>query len=80
MVDVENYTDVRQVGTFREIIKREDIYGIYAGRSRWLGAIILFANTVFGRLLLLLIPSFLIFFYKPINKFFREINSSGLKE
>jgi len=80
VVDVENYTDVRQVGTFREIIKREDIYGIYAGRSRWLGAIILFANTVFGRLLLLLIPSFLIFFYKPINKFFREINSSGLKE
>jgi hypothetical protein len=80
VVDVEKYTDVRQAGTFREIIKREDIYGIYAGRSRWLGAIILFANNVFGRMLLLLIPSFLIFFYKPINKFFRQINNGGLKE
>jgi len=80
VVDVEKYTDVRQTGIFREIIKREDIYGIYAGRNRWLGVIILFANTVFGRLLLLLIPSFLIFFYKPLRKFFSEISNGGLKE
>lgn len=80
VVDVEKYAVAAQAGTFREIIKREDIYGIYAGRNRWLGAIILFANTIFGRLLLLLIPSFLIFFYKPITKFFRQINSGGLKE
>jgi len=80
VVDVENYTDVRQAGTFRETIKREDIYGIYAGRSRWLGVVILFANTVFGRLLMLLIPSFLIFFYKPIARFFREIYGGGSKK
>ena len=32
-----------------------------------------FANTIIGRLILLLIPTFLIFFYEPIVNFFKTI-------
>ena len=38
------------------------------------GAIILFANTILGRLIFLLIPTVMIFFYEPVTKFFRNIS------
>lgn len=65
-VDISYYPPMSSVGELKKNVKRDKIYGLYQFRNRWLGALILFANTLFGRILFLLIPSFLIFFYKPI--------------
>ncbi|NLW88898.1 MAG: S26 family signal peptidase [Clostridiaceae bacterium] len=70
LVDIDYYPPMSQKDALRMRIETEQIYGQYSGRSRWLGAIVLFANSFFGRLLLLLIPAILIFFYKPIIRFF----------
>ena len=70
LVDIDYYPPLSQEDALRMRIEKEQIYGQYSGRSRWLGAIVLFANSFFGRLLLLLIPAILIFFYKPIIRFF----------
>lgn len=65
-VDILNYPDGIVKGHYEKSIQSKQIYGLYSGCSRWLGAIILFANTIFGRLLLLLVPAIMIFYYKPI--------------
>lgn len=70
LVDIDYYPPMSQEDALRMEIEAEQIYGVFSGRSRWLGAIVLFANSFFGRLLLLLIPAVLIFFYKPIIRFF----------
>ncbi len=75
-VDVDYYPPMSQSEALKKEIDRKDIYGIYENRSRWLGALILFNNTIFGRLLSLLIPSFLIFFYKPIYNFLMKSSKS----
>jgi hypothetical protein len=56
-----------------QTVLREKVYGVHTGNNRWFGAIVLFANTIIGRLILLLIPTFLIFFYEPIVSFFKTI-------
>jgi hypothetical protein len=72
--DVINYVDERYRGMAAQTISREQVYGVHTGNNRWLGAVILFANTILGRLILLLIPTFLIFFYEPIMRFFRSLS------
>lgn len=71
-VDIDNYPPMSQIGAMIKEIDRSAIYGIYYGRNRWLGALILFANTIFGRILLLLVPTVLVFFYKPITEFIKK--------
>lgn len=69
-LDILYYPPASEKDVMKINVGRDDIYGIYFARYRWLGALILFANTIFGRLLFLLIPAFLLFFYKPIIAFF----------
>lgn len=71
-VDVLQYSDSIKKGYYAHTISEDHIYGIYAGRSRWLGAIILFANTVFGRLLLLLVPVGILYYYKPVIRYLKK--------
>jgi len=80
VVDIDNYPPQNEASIYREAVNRNQIYGKYLGRSRWLGILILFANTTSGRLLLLLIPSILLFYYKPITEFIRFIMYEHKKE
>ncbi len=68
VVDIDNYPPMSDVGAMVKTVKLENIIGIYYGRNRWLGALILFANTVIGRVTFLLIPAVLLFYQKPITK------------
>lgn len=65
-VDIDHYPQMTEPGGMVKEIDIDQIYGKYTGRSRWLGALILFANTTFGRILWMLIPAIILFFYKPI--------------
>ena len=60
-VDIDKYPPMSQPGAMLKTVPREYVQGIYVGRNRWLGALILFANTIIGRLLLLLVPAILLF-------------------
>jgi hypothetical protein len=71
--DILYYADERYRGMAEQTISRDLVYGVHTGNNRWFGAIVLFANTIIGRLILLLIPTFLIFFYEPIVNFFKTI-------
>ena len=71
--DILYYADERYRGMAEQTISRDLVYGVHIGNNRWFGAIVLFANTIIGRLILLLIPTFLIFFYEPIVNFFKTI-------
>lgn len=53
-------------------IRKEDVYGIYSTRSPWLGVLLLFANTLIGRLIFLLLPAILLYYYKPIKNYLRR--------
>jgi hypothetical protein len=75
MVDIDHYPEMTQPGAMVKEIGREQIYGKYVGRSRWLGALILFANTTFGRILWMLIPAIILFFYKPIFVTIKRVTS-----
>ena len=80
VVDIDNYPPHNTSFLYREAINRNQIFGKFIGRSRWLGVLILFANTTLGRFLLLFIPSILLFYYNPITEFFRYISYQNLKE
>ena len=67
-VDVDVYPVVSVEGSLRSIIDEEQIYGIYTGKSRWIGALVLFANTTIGRILMLILPAIILFYYKPIRE------------
>ena len=71
--DILYYADERYRGMAEQTVTREQVYGVHTDNNRWLGAVILFANTIIGRLIFLLIPTFLIFFYEPIVDFFRNV-------
>lgn len=71
-VDIDNYPPMSQVGAMKKTISRQDIHGIYTGRNRWLGALILFANTIVGRILFLLVPTVLLFYQGQIHKYFKK--------
>lgn len=73
-VDIDYYPPSAQKDSMKQEIDRGLIYGVFIGRSRWLGALILFANSVFGRITFLLIPVLVLYFYKQIKSFI--INSA----
>ena len=66
IVDIDNYPPQPEYASMVKTVEQDQIVGIYSGRSRWLGALILFANTIFGRVLFLLIPAFLLFFQRSL--------------
>ncbi len=65
-VDIDSYPSGAEAGAMRKEIPRSAVYGVYAGRNRWLGALILFSNTIIGRIVFLLVPAVLLFFRGPI--------------
>ena len=72
VVDIGHYPAGTQPGGMVKRVPREAVYGVYSGRSRWLGALILFANTIFGRIFFLLIPAVLLFFRGRIGALVRK--------
>ncbi|MCK9198460.1 MAG: ABC transporter permease, partial [Bacilli bacterium] len=81
IVDITNYLPGSEVGIMRQAVDRDQIYGIYYSYSRWLGALILFANSIIGRIIMFIIPIFILFFEKNIRKFIekRRRNFSDVK-
>lgn len=81
IVDITNYLPGSEVGIMRQAVDRDQIYGIYYSYSRWLGALILFANSITGRIIMFIIPIFILFFEKNIRKFIekRRRNFSDVK-
>lgn len=71
-VDINMYPPNAEKGAMIKTVKRDAVYGIYIGRSRWLGALILFANTIVGRIAFLLVPAIMLFFQKRIAQAFRR--------
>lgn len=67
-VDIDCYPDDARPGSMIKDVKRKDVRAIFSSRNRWLGALILFANTIFGRLLFLLIPAILLFYHRPLTE------------
>ena len=71
-VDIDNYPEDSKEGVMLKSISRAAIYGKYRSCNRYLGAVILFANSTFGRLLLLVLPTILLFFRQRITKTMRN--------
>ncbi len=71
-VDIDHYPPAAEAGAMVKDIPRSAVYGIYSGRSRWLGALILFANTIIGRIVFLLVPAVLLFYQKRIAALYRK--------
>ncbi len=66
-VDIDYYPEGSAQGLLRESVPKSAVYGRYVGGNRWLGVIVLFANTILGRILFMLVPTVLIFFSNRIS-------------
>ncbi len=72
-VDIDKYPPLSEPGAMIKSVEEETIRGVYKDRNRWLGVLILFANTIIGKLIILLLPAVLLFYHKPImDKIFRN--------
>ncbi len=72
IVDIDYYPQAATRGSMIKELERTQIYGVYSHRNRWLGALILFANTIAGRIVFLFVPVIVLFFYKPLRRFFQK--------
>lgn len=73
IVDFDHYPEETDPEILREKIQPDQVEGVYITSSRWLGLLVLFANTMIGRLLMLVLPSILIFFYQPIVNYIERL-------
>ena len=71
--DITNYVEGAQKDVLKTTLSRWQIYGRLVGTNRYLGVVVLFANTMLGRLLFLLVPVVLIFFSAPIFGLLRQL-------
>jgi signal peptidase I len=78
--DIDYYPSTTKEEAYARNTTRGAIYARLAGTNRWIGAIVLFANTTIGRLMMLLVPCVLIFFYKPIIGFLSRLSGGTEKE
>ncbi|MEN6593955.1 MAG: hypothetical protein ABFC31_03265 [Clostridiaceae bacterium] len=72
-VDIDYYPEGSQKGILHGYTAESSVYGRLAGVNRWLGVVVLLANSMIGRILFMLIPIILLFFNKQINDFFKRI-------
>ena len=72
-VDIDFYPEGSQRGILHGFVTESAVYGRLSGVNRWLGVVILFANSMFGRMLFMLVPIILLFFSKQINDFFKRV-------
>ena len=78
-VDIDYYPEGSQRGILHGFVAESAVYGRLTGVNRWLGVVILFANSMFGRMLFMLVPIILLFFSKQINDFFKRIGNTANK-
>lgn len=78
-VDIDYYPEGAQKGILHGYTDASSVYGRLTGVNRWLGVIVLLANSIFGRILFMLIPIILLFFSKQINDFFKRVGDPGKK-
>lgn len=74
--DITNYVEGAEKDALKTTLARSQVYGRLVGTNRYLGAVVLFANTMIGRLLFLLIPTILIFFSGPILGLIRQFGKT----
>lgn len=73
-VDVTNYPALAEKDAMKRKITRADVFAEHTYTNRFLGAIILFANTLFGRITMLLVPTILIFYEKQIVNIINKVS------
>ncbi|MEG1520273.1 MAG: hypothetical protein RR458_04720 [Clostridia bacterium] len=80
ITNITNYPEMAEKDVMKRTLNRYDIDSRHAYTNRYLGALILFANTIFGRILMLLIPTILIFYHKQIINLINKISSKNKKK
>lgn len=78
--DIDYYPEGTQQGILHDFVPESAVYGRLVGVNRWLGVIILLANSVLGRILFMLVPIILLFFSKQIDDFFKRVGSPARRE
>ena len=72
-LDIDNYPADAIPDIMKTATVKETVYGRLVGVNRSLGAVVLFANTVVGRMLFLIVPTILIFYSGQIKRFFDKL-------
>lgn len=78
-VDIDFYPEGSQRGILHGFAPESAVYGRLTGVNRWLGVVILLANSMFGRILFMMVPIILLFFSKQINDFFKRVGNPSNK-
>ncbi len=72
-LDIDNYPADAIPDVMKTETTKDAVYGRLVGVNRNFGAVVLFANTVVGRMLFLIVPTILIFYSGQIRKFFDRL-------
>ncbi len=72
-LDIDHYPTDAIPDVMKTSTTKDTVYGRLVGVNRNLGAVVLFANTVVGRMLFLIVPTILIFYSSQIRRFFDRL-------
>jgi len=76
LADMKKYPPLYEKGSLQQIISRKSIYGIFHSNYRIIGAIVLFINSFPGRILTLILPVTVLFFYPQISDFLKRVKAA----
>lgn len=72
-VDILSYPSNSEPNSMIKYVNRDEIIGKYASNNRWLGVLIVFSNSLIGRIIMIILPAIILFFHKEIaKKFFNK--------
>ncbi|MGI6239579.1 MAG: S24/S26 family peptidase [Christensenellales bacterium] len=71
--DIDHYPEDAIPDVLKTQTTVDAVYGRLVGVNRGLGAVVLFANTVVGRMMFLIVPTILIFYSGQIRRFFDKL-------
>ncbi|MEG1790808.1 MAG: hypothetical protein RR245_00910 [Clostridia bacterium] len=82
VVDIVAYPQNVPENAMKKYIERQQVDAIHVGNNRVLGAVIMFANSYIGRVIMLLLPIIFLFFNKKIiARFFKyKPNKNNIEE
>lgn len=78
-VDITNYPNGVEYNSLETTINIDDVQGIMSFKSRWIGAWLVWNNSITGKIVTLLVPLLVLAFYDKIAKLMKILSDKMVK-
>lgn len=78
-VDITNYPAGAEINAYEVTLSQDEIKGVMTFKSRWIGAWLVWNNSLAGKIVTLLIPLLILAFYEKLSKLMKILADKLIK-